>query len=75
MNKVEDALSHKSTATFMSINMLSQPLQDDINGLILELITGQLSTLTLQPTIFNGIRWAQELDLELLKIKECFSWE
>ena len=38
-NKVVDALSHKSTATLMSIIVLPQPLQDDINGLSLELIT------------------------------------
>ncbi|KAL5571687.1 hypothetical protein UlMin_021284 [Ulmus minor] len=36
----------------------------------MEVISGQLSTLTLQPTIFDGIKGAQELDPQLLKLKE-----
>ena len=36
----------------------------------LELLEGQLSTLTLQPTIFEGIQGPQELDLELHQIRE-----
>ncbi|KAL5562756.1 hypothetical protein UlMin_032503 [Ulmus minor] len=36
----------------------------------MEIISGQLSTLTLQPTIFYGIKGAQEFDLQLLKLKE-----
>ncbi|KAL5549534.1 hypothetical protein UlMin_004765 [Ulmus minor] len=42
----------------------------DIQELDIEVISGQLSTLTLQPTIFDGIKGAQELDLQLLKLKE-----
>ncbi|KAL5542140.1 hypothetical protein UlMin_009850 [Ulmus minor] len=45
-------------------------LQKDILELDMEIISGQLSTLTLQPTIFDGIKGAQELDPQLLKLKE-----
>ncbi|KAL5545202.1 hypothetical protein UlMin_008986 [Ulmus minor] len=45
-------------------------LQKDIQELDMEIISGQLSTLTLQPTIFDGIKGAQELDPHLLKLKE-----
>ncbi|KAL5565566.1 hypothetical protein UlMin_028730 [Ulmus minor] len=41
-----------------------------IQELDMEIISGQLSTLTLQPTIFDGIKGAQELDLQLLKLKK-----
>ncbi|KAL5555181.1 hypothetical protein UlMin_037417 [Ulmus minor] len=57
-NKVADALSRRSTATLVSIHALPEPLQRDINKIGLEIITGQLSTLTLQPTIFEDIRGA-----------------
>ncbi|KAL5565156.1 hypothetical protein UlMin_028320 [Ulmus minor] len=36
----------------------------------MEVISGQFSTLTLQSTIFDGIKGAQELDSQLLKLKE-----
>ncbi|KAL5560662.1 hypothetical protein UlMin_036873 [Ulmus minor] len=45
-------------------------LQKDIQELDMEIISGQLSTLTLQPTIFDGIKGAQELDPQLLRLKE-----
>ncbi|KAL5537602.1 hypothetical protein UlMin_043527 [Ulmus minor] len=48
----------------------AQMLQKDIQELDMEIISGQLSTLTLQPTIFDGIKGAQELDPQLLKLKE-----
>ncbi|KAL5542417.1 hypothetical protein UlMin_010127 [Ulmus minor] len=57
-NKVTDALSRRSTATLVSIHALPEPLQRDINKIGLEIITGQLSTLTLQPTIFEDIKGA-----------------
>ena len=69
-NRVADALSRKSTATVMSIRMMPEMLQKDIQKLDMEVISGQLSTLTLQPTIFDGIKGAQELDPQLLKLKE-----
>ena len=57
-------------ATVMSIRMMSEMLQKDIQELDMEVISGKLSTLTLQPTIFDGIKGAQELDSQLLKLKE-----
>ena len=36
----------------------------------MEVISGQLSTLTLQPMVFYGIKGTQELDPQLLKLKE-----
>ena len=46
-NCVADALSQKSTATVMSIRMMPEMLQKDIQKLDMEVIVGQLSTLTL----------------------------
>ncbi|KAL5543261.1 hypothetical protein UlMin_010971 [Ulmus minor] len=57
-NCVADALSRKYTATVMSIRMMSEMLQKDIQKLDIE------------PMIFDGIKGAQELDLQLLKWKE-----
>ncbi|KAL5545327.1 hypothetical protein UlMin_009111 [Ulmus minor] len=54
----------------MSIQALPKALQEDIYKLELELITGQVSALTLQPTIFDGIKGSQDLDLTLVKLKE-----
>ena len=51
-NKVTDALSRKSSATVMSIQELPKALREDIH----ELITGRLSALMLQPTIFDDIK-------------------
>ena len=69
-NKVADALSRKSTATLMSIQELPNSLQKEINSLELELIVGGVSALTLQPTIYEKIQGAQELDPELYRIRE-----
>ena len=55
-NKVADALSRKSSATVMSIKELPKVLREEIHKLDLELITGQVSAFTLQPTIFDGIK-------------------
>ena len=70
-NRVADALSRKSTATLMSIQGLSSLLQKEINSQEMELIEGQLLALTLQPTIFEGIQGAQELDPELHWIRQA----
>ena len=50
--------------------MMPDMLQQEIRKLELEIISGQLSTLTLQPTIFDGIKGSQELDPLLIKLKE-----
>lgn len=69
-NYVADAFSLKSVATVLSIQAMSEPLQQDIWKLELEFISGQLSTLTLQPTILDRIKSSQELDPLLMKLKE-----
>ena len=69
-NKVADALSRKSSATLMSIQALPQPLQEDIFKLGIELITGKISSLTLQPTILGEIKEAQGLDPSLVRIRK-----
>ena len=69
-NHVADALSRKSTTTIMSIHTMPEMLQRDIQKLELEIINGKFSILTLQPTILDGIKGSQELDLVLLKLKE-----
>ncbi|KAL5540979.1 hypothetical protein UlMin_043776 [Ulmus minor] len=65
-----DALSRKPTATVMFLRKMPEMLQKDIQKLDMEVIVGQLSTLTLQPMVFDGIKGAQELDPQLLKWKE-----
>ncbi|KAL5556565.1 hypothetical protein UlMin_038801 [Ulmus minor] len=55
-NRVADALSRKSTAAVMSIQTMPKALQWDMQKMNLEIIRGQLSTLTLQPTILDGIK-------------------
>ena len=69
-NRVLDALSRKSTVAAMSIQTMPKMLQWDIQKMDLEIISGQLSTLTLQPTILDGIKGSQELDLSFAKLKE-----
>ncbi|KAL5564092.1 hypothetical protein UlMin_027256 [Ulmus minor] len=69
-NKVADALSRKSTTTLMSLQVLPKELQDEVCSLGVEILVGKLSTLTLQPTIFDGIKGGQELDPSLFKIKK-----
>ncbi|KAL5574081.1 hypothetical protein UlMin_023678 [Ulmus minor] len=54
----------------MSIKELPKALREEIDKLDLELITGQVSILTLQLTIFDGIKGSQELDLTLVKLME-----
>ncbi|KAL5582948.1 hypothetical protein UlMin_015390 [Ulmus minor] len=69
-NKVANALSQKSSATVMSIKELPKALREEIHKLDLELITGQVSALMLQPTIFDSIKGSQELDPTLVRLKE-----
>ncbi|KAL5571222.1 hypothetical protein UlMin_020819 [Ulmus minor] len=69
-NKVAVALSRKTSVTVMSIQELPRALREDIHKFDLELITGQVSALTHQPTIFDGIKGSQELDPTLVKFKE-----
>ncbi|KAL5583118.1 hypothetical protein UlMin_015560 [Ulmus minor] len=54
----------------MSLQLLPKELQDEVCSLGVEILVGKLSTLTLQPTIFDGIKGGQELDPSLFKIKK-----
>ena len=54
----------------MSIQAMPDMLQQEIRKLELEIISGQLSTLTIQPTIFDGVKGSQELDPLLIKFKK-----
>ena len=57
-NRVADALSRKSLATLMVIHTLPLPLHEEITKFGIEIIAGELSRLTLQPTIFDGLKKA-----------------
>ena len=67
-NKVADALSQKSTTTLMSLQVLPKELQNEVCSSRVKILVDKLSSLTLQPTIFDGIKGGQELDPSLLKI-------
>ena len=54
----------------MSIQVMPDMLQHEIQKLELEIINGQLSTLTLKPTVFDKIKGSQELEPLLIKMKE-----
>ncbi|KAL5577068.1 hypothetical protein UlMin_018767 [Ulmus minor] len=54
----------------MSLQVLPKELQDEVCSSGVEILVGKLSALTLQPTIFDGIKGGQELYPSLLKIKE-----
>ncbi|KAL5554707.1 hypothetical protein UlMin_042108 [Ulmus minor] len=69
-NRVADALSRKSTVAVMSIQTMPEALRREIQKMDLEIIQGQLSALTLQPTILDGIKGSQELDPAIVKLKE-----
>ena len=69
-NSVTDALSTKEEAKLMSIHTLHPELKREINELEIELIVGSLANLTIQPTIFDGMKGAQALDPELVHIIE-----
>ena len=69
-NSVADALSRKEGARLMSIQTMHPELQREISEMELELIVGSLSNLTIQPTIFEGMKGAQLLDPQLVKIRD-----
>ena len=62
VNNVVDALSRKASTTLMSLQVVPKPLQKKIHGPGLEIVVGQLATLTLAPTMFEKIRISQESD-------------
>ena len=67
-NSVADALSRKEEVRLMTIQVFHPKLQEEINELELEIMIGSLANLTIQPTIFDGMKGAQELDPDLVKI-------
>lgn len=69
-NKVADALSRKISTQLLAIQVLSIPLQRSIINEGIEIVTGQLGTLTLQPTLIDQIRDDQGIDPKLLKIRQ-----
>ncbi|KAL5562781.1 hypothetical protein UlMin_032528 [Ulmus minor] len=69
-NKVADALSRKISTQLLTIQVLPIPLQRAIIKEGIEIISGQLSTLTLQPTLIDQVRDDQGLDPRLLRIRQ-----
>ncbi|KAL5540689.1 hypothetical protein UlMin_043341 [Ulmus minor] len=69
-NKVADALSRKISTQLLAIQVLPIPLQREILKEGIEIISGQLSTLTLQPTLIDQVRDNQGLDPRLLRIRQ-----
>ena len=69
-NSVADALSRKEGTQLMAIQVFHSELQKEINELELEIVMGSLANLTIQPTLFEGIKEAQLTDPELVKIRE-----
>lgn len=67
-NSVADALRKDEGTKLMSIQTYVE-LQKEINELDLKIIVGNLLSLTIQPTIFDGKNRAQELNPDLVKIK------
>ncbi|KAL5567484.1 hypothetical protein UlMin_024059 [Ulmus minor] len=53
-NKVADALSRKYSASLMAIQAVPGPLQKELRDAEIEMVTGKLSTLTLQSTIYQA---------------------
>ena len=68
-NRVADALSRKTPAALMSLQEMSKPLLKEIQEFGLEIVAGQLSAMTLTPTIFDDIQSMQYLDPSLVRIK------
>ena len=52
----------------MTIQVFHPKLQGEINELELEHMIQSLANLTIQPTIFDGMKGTQELDPDLVKI-------
>ena len=69
-NSVADALSRKEEVRLMSIQTMHLELQKEINALELEILVGSLANMTIQPTIFDGMKGAQTLDPDLVRIRK-----
>ncbi|KAL5540528.1 hypothetical protein UlMin_045650 [Ulmus minor] len=69
-NKVADTLSRQGAARLMTIQVLSTPLQRELIKAEIELVVGQLSTLTLQPTIQSDVKEGQDYDPDSEKMRK-----
>ena len=69
-NKVADALSRKTMTFAISVEVMPRSLQTDLCGLEMELITGELSALTIQPTIMEAIKGGQLADPLMERFKK-----
>ena len=69
-NKVADALSRKYSASLMAIQAMSGPLQKKLRDAEIEMVSGKLSTLTLQSTMQKDILEAQDYDLACEKMRK-----
>ena len=63
-----DTLSRKEEARLMAIHVFHPNLQEEIDELELEVVFRSFANLTIQPTILDGIKIAQALDTDLVKI-------
>ena len=69
-NSVADALSRKGEGTLMTIQSYAPELQKEMTDLELEVITGSLMKLTIQPDILVDIKEGQVKDPEMVKEME-----
>ena len=69
-NKVADALSRKYSASLMAIQAMPGPLQKELSDAEIEMVTGKLSTLTLQSTMQKDILEAQDYDPACEKMRK-----
>ena len=70
MNKVDDALSRRSTTSLMAMTEISTPLKTEMESFDLELLIGQLSTLTITSTMFDDIKEKHDRDPKLQRIRK-----
>ena len=69
-NKVADALSRKSMTLAISAEDMPRSLQAELYSLGMEVIVGNLSALTIQPTILEAIKGDQLTDSLMEKFKK-----
>ena len=65
-NVVADALNRKSSGSLTALLWLEKSLQEDFCILGIELITGRLSTMTIESTLLEKIKQCQKEDPELI---------
>ena len=68
-NKVANALSRKSSASLAALAGVSAPLHAEMASFGLELVTRQLTALSISSTMFDDIKEKQDKDKEIQGIK------